>query len=93
MGREHPKRKVQSATISTSIDPSLPSHMVLTKGPNLRESAKEMARRKDKLEEEFRLIAEHTKANVKAESNIGRLEKNKIHNRYLDIGKCSVFTS
>ena len=66
--------------------------MVLTKGPHLRESAKEMARRKDKLEEEFRLIGEHTKANVKAESIIGRLETNKTHNRYLDIGKCSVFT-
>ena len=49
----------------------------------------EMARRTDKLGEEFRLITEHTKANVKAESGIGRLEKNNTHNRYLDIGKCS----
>ena len=63
--------------------------MLMTKGPSLRESAKEMARRKDNPEVEFRLIAEHTRANVIAESSIGRLEKNKAHNRYLDIGKCS----
>ena len=86
---EKSNRKAQPATISASTNPTLPSHMVLTKGPHLRESAKEMSRRKDKLEEEFRLIAEHTKANVTEESSISRLDENKIHNRYLDIGRCS----
>ena len=75
--------------ISTSTDPSLPPHMVLEKGPNLREGAKEMAGRKDKLEEEFKLIGDHARVNVKKESKVGRLEKNKPHNRYVDIGKYS----
>ena len=39
------------------------------------------------LDEEFKLLADHTRANVKKESKIGRLEKNKPHNRYVDIGK------
>ena len=59
--------------------------MVLEKGPNLREGAKEMAGRKEKLEEEFKLIGEHTRLNVKKESKVGRLEKNKLHNRYVDL--------
>ena len=75
--------------ISTSTDPSLPPHMVLEKGPNLRESAKEMAGRKDKLDEEFKLIADYTRINVKKDSKIGRLEKNRLHNRYVDIGRYS----
>ena len=56
--------------ISTSTDPSLPSHMILEKGPCLRESAKEMAGRKDKLDEEFKLITDHTttRINVKKDS-------------------------
>ena len=81
--------QAQDNTHSTSTDPSLPPHMLLEKGPNLRESAKEMAGRKDKLEEEFKLIANHTRVNVKKESKVGRLEKNKPHNRYVDIGKYS----
>ena len=63
--------------------------MVLEKGPDLREVAKEMAGRKEMLEEEFKFITDHVRVNGKKESNIGRLEKNKLHNRYADIGKYS----
>ena len=75
--------------ISTSTDPSLPPHMVLEKGPNLKEDAKEMAGRTEMLDEEFKLIVDAVRVNSKKESTIGRLEKNKLHNRYADIGKYS----
>ena len=77
-----------ASKVTTSTMPSLPPHMVLTKGPNLREAAKEMAGKKEKLDEEFKLIANYLKVNCKGNGNvISRLEKNKMHNRYLDIGK------
>ena len=75
--------------IPTSTDPCLPPHMVLEKGPNLREVAKEMAGRTEELDEEFKLIVDAVRVNSKKESTIGRLEKNKLHNRYTDIGKYS----
>ena len=59
----------------------------MTKGPNLREGAKEMAGAKCKLDEEFKLMANYVRINFKKECKVGRLEKNKPHNRYLDIGK------
>ena len=84
--KEKTERKPE-AKILTSSDPFLPTHMVLEKGPSLRESAKEMAGRKGKLEEEFKMIGEHARANFQKETSVSRLEKNLIHNRYLDIGK------
>ena len=61
--------------IPTSTDPGLPAHMVLEKGPNLREIAKEMAGRKDKLDEEFKLIADYTRINVKKDSKRDQRDK------------------
>ena len=78
--------------ISTSTDPSVPPHMALEKGPNLKEDAKEMAGRTEKLDEEFKLITDHvrpSRVNCKRGNSIGGLEKNKLHNRYADIGKYS----
>ena len=78
--------------ISTSTDPSVPPHMALEKGPNLKEDAKEMAGRTEMLDEEFKLIADHvrpSRVNCKRGNSIGGLEKNKLHNRYADIGKYS----
>ena len=84
--KEKTERKPE-AKILTSSDPFLPTHMVLEKGLSLRESAKEMAGRKLKLEEEFKMIGEHARANFQKETSVSRLERNLIHNRYLDIGK------
>ena len=44
-------------------------------------------RRKEKLEEEFKMIGEYARANFQKERSVSRLEKNLTHNRYLDIGK------
>ena len=85
-GEESKCQLISQSKVTTS-DLSLPPHMVLTKGPNLREGAKEMAGAKCKLNEEFKLMADHVRINFKKKCKVGRLENNKPHNRYLDIGK------
>ena len=85
-GKESKCQLISQSKVTTS-DLSLPPHMVLTKGPNLREVAKEMAGAKCKLNEEFKLMADHVRINFKKKCKVGRLENNKPHNRYLDIGK------
>ena len=91
------KEEAESSTNLTSfaneipeealLDPSLPPYISVKRDSNLRENAKKMAGKSAELEKEFKMMSEHVKEKILKKSNISSSEKNKPHNRYLDIGK------
>ena len=68
------------------FDPSLPPHLVLAKGSSLRVKAKKMSENTAELEKEYKNMLAYVRENVSRESKISSQDKNKPHNRYLDIG-------
>ena len=65
---------------------SLPHHIVLKKDSSLKDKTKELAGSKEELEEEFSRMVDWVKRQVQEPSTVAKLEKNKAHNRYIDIG-------
>ena len=66
--------------------PPTPQHHKLTKDQTLQEKAKKMANDKVLLKSEFFRLEEFVKENIMKETTVAKLEENKAHNRYLDIG-------
>ena len=71
---------------NTETEASLPTHISLQKDSNLKEKSSNMAEEVQNLEE-FKSLVNYVKENVKKEMTIRNEEKNKEHNRYIDIGK------
>ena len=65
---------------------SLPPHLVLEKGSDLRKKAKKMSENTSELEKEFKKMVAHVREKVPNERKVGSQDWNKPHNRYLDIG-------
>ena len=73
---------------SSETEATLPTHISLQKDSNLKEKSTNMAQQVESLEE-FKSLVNFVKENVKKEMTIRNEEKNKEHNRYIDIGKMS----
>ena len=73
---------------SSETEATLPTHISLQKDSNLKEKSTNMAQQVESLEE-FKSLVNFVKENVKKEMTIRNEEKNKEHNRYIDIGKIS----
>ena len=65
----------------------MPSHIVLQKDDSLKDNAKALAENKYLLNNEFKQVEDHAKANLQKKTTVGNLDENKAHNRYTDIGK------
>ena len=74
--------------MNTDTEAALPAHISLQKDANLKEKSTNMAEEVQNLEE-FKSLVNYVKENVKKEMTIRNEEKNKEHNRYIDIGKMS----
>ena len=75
---------------NTDTEAALPTHISLQKDSNLKEKSTNMTEQVENLEE-FKSLVNYVKENVKKEMTIRNEEKNKEHNRYIDIGKISKF--
>ena len=84
--RKADRGKNQSKTL-IAMGPTLPRHLVLDKDATLKEKAKEMAGDTEQLNIEFSRLEEFVKETVIKESTVARLQGNKTHNRYKDIGE------
>ena len=74
--------------MNTDTEAALPTHISLQKDANLKEKSTNMAEEVQNLEE-FKSLVDYVKENMKKEMTIRNEEKNKEHNRYIDIGKIS----
>ena len=83
-----PQPSVARPLSPVATDTSLPPHLVLNKGTDLKEKAKKMSENKTALENEFKILVGYVREKVSKERQISSLHKNKPHNRYLDIGTC-----
>ena len=75
-------------TTSTDTEAALPTYISLQKDSNLKEKSTTIAEQVENLEE-FKSLVNYVKENVKKEMTIRNEERNKEHNRYIDIGKIS----
>ena len=61
-------------------------HHELKKDKTLQEEAKKLAQDEVQLKSEYSRLEEFVKENIIKETTVAKLEENKAHNRYLDIG-------
>ena len=66
--------------------PPTPLHHELKKDKTLQEEAKKLAQDEVLLKSEYSRLEEFVKENIIKETTVAKLEENKAHNRYLDIG-------
>ena len=66
--------------------PQTPQHQELKKDKTLQEEAKKLAQDEVQLKSEYSRLEEFVKENIIKETTVAKLEENKAHNRYLDIG-------
>ena len=67
-------------------NPPTPQHKALKKDDTLLEEAKKLANNEVVLMREYSRLEEYVKENITNETTVAKLEENKAHNRYLDIG-------
>ena len=77
------KKKVKEPIPS---GPPTPQHQELKKDKTLQEEAKKLAQDEVLLKSEYTRLEEFVKENIIKDTNVAKLEENKAHNRYLDIG-------
>jgi hypothetical protein len=70
-----------------TMEPPLPEHTVLKKDDTLKARVKELAESRELLEDEFVRLGEFVKMHVVKESEVANREENRLHNRYIDIGR------
>ena len=86
-GRKTSPGDKSPAQREVSQGPPLPDHTVLTKNKDLRANAKELAEKTDVLEAEYRSLLGYVNKNINKTRTVAQLDENKLHNRYMDIGK------
>ena len=86
-GRKNSTGNKSPAQPEVSQGPPLPDHTVLTKNKELRANAKELAEKKDVLEAEYRSLLGYVNKNVNKTRLVAQLDENRVHSRYMDIGK------
>ena len=86
-GRTTSTKDKSPAQPEVSQGPPLPDHTVLTKNKELRANAKELAEKKDILEAEYRSLLGYVNKNVNKTRMVAQLDENRVHSRYMDIGK------
>ena len=67
--------------------PTLPEHHVLKKDATLKELVKEVAEDEEALDNEYDRIGDYVEEHIHKVSSVARMEENKPHNRYTDIGE------
>ena len=66
--------------------PPLPEHTILIKNKDLKANAKDLVENKDVLEAEYRSLLGYVNKNINKTRTVAKLDENKEHNRYMDIG-------
>ena len=80
-------KESQGRTGSLRRSPTLPTHIVLTKDKELRANAKDLAGNKELQEAEFRSLQEYVNKNINKTKTVAKMDENRAHNRYTDVGK------
>ena len=80
------EEKKLNEDIEAAFTASLPEHARLAKDPSLADQAKVLANSHQLLREEFRELEQFVSQNFTKIPTIGKLEENRAHNRYTDIG-------
>ena len=84
---------IPQTSMDNEEEPPLPDHVVLYKDKELRVKAKELAGKTSILEAEYRLLLEYVKKNINKQKTVAQLDKNREHNRYIDIGAYKITIS
>ena len=84
--RESTRTKKSPAHRQESQVPPLPDHVVLVKDKELRAKAKDLAGKTGALDAEYRSLLDYVKKNINKPKTVAKLDENRDHNRYIDIG-------